>query len=339
MYDLEIILPICSKDYYLKRFINFCKFGLNNIGNYKVLLNFLAGDEVFPEEDLNYLIKKNIDIKMHRSRVNHPAAKVYDFYFNYDDFSKSKWIVRLDDDSCTNVSLLLEHLFHFDYKKEYYFTPPELTIGDAVIDENILKKFNLFENLKYFGLEHEIEIAIFSNLAFANIIKNNMKIIEERSKIEDGYTDQLFCYLSKLLGIMPYALNIITCENKYHEFLINKVAHIHYIYKNEFFINILNNINNNINNNVFLLQFDSDIVNSKLIYFKENSIIHHSFAVFDPDFCFWSMDKDKNLRISDIDGNVVCLFEKFDVQAINVSNNYKLISIDEKYIESKKISN
>jgi hypothetical protein len=105
-------------------------------------------------------------------------------------------------------------------------------IGTSI---EVLKKYQLLGKLRGRFL-HEVEIALISNGCFKTIIEQYRDILLDRSKIEAGYTDQLFCYLCKISGIFPSQLEVVTSKFNLHAFLMKKVGHIHYVknYENLF---------------------------------------------------------------------------------------------------------
>ena len=227
-YDMEIIMPISFKNKYFLRFLNFCNNGLVNFEHNKIFINFLIGTE----QPQNINLKNNIQYEFIDSKLDHPASKVYNFYHSYKEFNRSKWLMRIDDDSKTNIGCLVQFLEHFDFKNEYYFTA-EKNVGDIDFTLSFMKECNILE--KYISLfknnfKHEVEIDMFTNSVLQKILNNYKEIIEKRSKVQDGHTDQLFYYLAKLCNIDPKTISVISCENRIQEFLNNELYHVHFIY-------------------------------------------------------------------------------------------------------------
>jgi|LakMenEpi03Aug12_release.lakeMendotaPanAssembly.Ray.scaffolds.fasta_scaffold157487_2 hypothetical protein len=288
-YDLEIILPVCAKNKYLERFKNFHKLGLINHQNYKILLNFLVGTEEFPKEYF-FKFSNNIEPKIIKSKYDHPASKVYDFYCNYTDFDKSKWIMRIDDDSITDIDIVMNSISDVDYNKNYYFTA-ECVEGIIKTSLDVLKKHKLFEKLKK-RFHHEVEIALLSNQCFKFIVDKYRKILLDRSTIQSGYTDQLFCYLCKIEGIFPSHLEMLTSKFNVHAFLNKKVGHIHYVKNLENLIDILDEKNEKF--------YDKDLIidgTGYLLNLKKSGIIVHKRKMpqyYKSQYAFWHF-KNKNL--------------------------------------------
>jgi len=222
-YDLEIIIPVSKNGVFEKRLEGFLKRGLQKCGDYKILINFLVGKEDISNLKNNF--SENVKFNIFKSETNHPASKVYEFYNRYEKFDQSKWIVRLDDDSITNIELLMNFLSYRNCENLNYFVA-EQTAGAIALSLEVLEKFDKLEKL---GNEnyHEMEIAIYSNATFEKVIKANKQEIEERSKIENGYTDQLFCYLCKVTEIFPSTISLLSSESKIQKYFTGDVAHIH----------------------------------------------------------------------------------------------------------------
>lgn len=326
-YDLEIIIPVSFKvEKYLFRFKNFCQYCIVNCNQSKILINFLIGTEQIPEEVEKYFsfFPENVCVNKFTSNVDHPAAKVYDFYSRYENYGQSKWIVRLDDDSITNIDLLVNYLSSFNCEKEYYLTPTDKTVGNVRTTIELLKKYNLYDEL-YGDFNHEIELAIISNKAFKQIIQEHKQIIQERSQIQDGYTDQLFCLLSKLCGILPYPSPLLSAHSKLHEFLTNKLLHIHFIYKKINIIDIIDNKSIKIpfNNEFLLCELNSEniILNSYLFKLNSNKIVHHVNAKFFKNLAFWNYI-DNKLIFYDANTNISFVYDNFSPNSDNIIKDF-----------------
>jgi hypothetical protein len=228
-YDLEILTPVSLKGVYSKRLHYFLKNGLRNFRDHKVLINLLIGTESFPE--LEYKFPANVEVRKVKSEVCHHAAKVYDFYSNY-NFDQSKWIMRIDDDSITDIDRIVGFLSDLDCEKCYYFVGHlynnHMSNGDIELTLGLLEKYGKLEKLKE-EYSHEVEVAIYSNGTFKKVLEENRKEILGRSKIEVGYTDQFFCFLSKICGIFPSPVSFLSSEPDIQRFIEGSLAHIHKI--------------------------------------------------------------------------------------------------------------
>lgn len=338
-YDIEFIIPVSMKGVFAERLKYFLQKGLSNCGEYKILINFLVGTEL-KDAEFSYLwadfdewqnnFTKNTEVRKISSEVNHCSAKVYNFYVNYTDFGQSKWIIRMDDDSLTNVDLLMKFLNNLDPKNYYYFTAQHAD-GDLVVALDILKKYNKYEKLMG-EIDHEVEIAVLSNATFEKVIKENRTELTSRSTIQAGYTDQLFCYLSKITGIFPVILRMLAADPRIMQFIAGRCAHIHHISpdRNPGFLEIYD---------TFLENNSQDFCGSAFAYakktFQQKTIDYDKMSVivlekngilfskekFENRESFWTYNsKNKTLIFYDCYGNKLYDFKNFDKDKKNISN-------------------
>jgi hypothetical protein len=337
-YDLEFMIPVSMKGIFANRLRYFVQKGLKNFENYKILINFLVGREIteestskawqdFDQWKNNYT--ENVEVRKISAEVDQCAAKVYDFYNNYCDFGQSKWIVRIDDDSLTNVSLLMSFLNDYDPEEYQYFTA-QTGDGDLALTLNLLKKYNKYKRLKG-EVDHEVEIAVISNAAFEKIIKENKGEIAERSTIQAGYTDQLFCYLAKISGIFPNTLRLLAADPRIIHFIDGHCAHIHHMSydKNpglmEIYDRSLENENVEFCDRSFAYLFkenpESTFNNEdmKVIFLQKGGTLN-SKQRLELSEEFWTYNKEKKrLSIYDNYGKKIYEFEDFDMDKKNTA--------------------
>ena len=313
-YDLEFIIPVCFKPKYLERFRYFAKKGILNIENHKILINFLVGQEQMPDD--SYSFPDNVEVRVIESELNHETSKLYDFYYNYKNFDQSKWIVRIDDDSFTNVSGLIKQLEIINPNKEYYFIGQQTT-GSMKVAIDILAKHNLL--CKLYDHQHEVEIAVISNEAYKNTIENYRDILKERSKIEAGYTDQLFCLLSKTLGIFPITMGFLTASPMVSGFIREEFVHIHGISYDkkcgnlfDIFWSIVNSENKEICKCDFLLinKNNNEVFSIKLL---ENGFVNCNSP---NKFHYWNFDNG-SLILYSVQGHKLHEFVNLNIEGKN----------------------
>jgi hypothetical protein len=336
-YDLEIIMPVSKNGVFKKRLEGFLKRGLQKCGDYKILINFLVGKEEISNLKNNF--SENVEFNIFTSKTNHPASKVYDFYNRYENFDQSKWIVRLDDDSITNIELLMNFLSYRNCEDLNYFAA-EQNSGNIALSLEVLEKF---DKLKKLGNEnyHEIEIGIYSNATFEKVVKANKQEIEERSKIECGYTDQLFCYLCKITGVFPSTISLLSSESKIQKYFNEDVAHIHDMCedKNAKLIKIFDEKLEKkgiefCNIPLGFLQKELYKKNSeklKIIFLSENGAIKSEDTHKDVEGYFWYYTNN-NLLFCDCCGDTRIKFENFELdkknQCLVESDQYFLRKMD-----------
>lgn len=229
-YDIEIMLPVSGTGKYLQRLLDFKKYGFKNITNQKIKLVLLTGTDKIIDIDKNW--HENIDVFPVSSVVNHHAAKVHDYYSKKTEFD-AKWYMRLDDDSYTNIDLMMSFLNPLDHNNNYYFIT-ETCVGEIDVDVAVLKKLNLFDKVNG-DFAHEIEASIISQNAMKQILTNETanNILAERAKIEAGFTDIMLTLVAKIVGIFPFQLTTMipgmTCHPLVSEFRNGNKFHIHKI--------------------------------------------------------------------------------------------------------------
>lgn len=226
-YDLEIVLPVCFDGKYKDRLNDFKKYGLYNINpDHKVLLTILYGtEELLAEYQEGW--PKEIDIRWLSAPLNQVAAKVYHYYSTLDTLDNVRWFMRIDDDSCTNVEFIMNFLNNqLDHMENYYLTT-EMYDGETFVEQNLLRELNLDRCL--YTLMHEVEASIMSQAAVKKILNNpdSKKYINERAKIEAGYTDMCMAYAARLAKILPNESHIISQYPHILELFAGKVGHIH----------------------------------------------------------------------------------------------------------------
>lgn len=315
-YDATIFLPIHLKD--SNRIEQFNDIGIVNCNQNKILLCFLTGTEIKSQEELNkhfsrYHENENIDLKYSEHISDHPAAKVYDFYLKKEFYENSKWVVKIDDDTSTDIESMMNFLNRHDPEKEYLFIS-KWSHGDVEITKHILEKHGLYEKIEYIkpktksniddskckihNLAHEHEILICSNKVISEVIEEFDYVIQERSMIPEGYTDQLFFNLCKAMGIHGIQTNLIDSQgSQLQDYLSGWVFHIH---------NICPNRNEKI----------KEIV--ELIRLKEN-IIENEFSGVEY-LLTLKLSSDEKPHLNSIDSNIVKLNSTGEI----ISDNYPL---------------
>lgn len=233
-YDLEVLVPVSSRS--IARLNYFKEFGLANIKDRKVLLNIILSDDDIPEIEKGW--NKNIDVNVVRSDNKCHVANLYKFYVDIDlDKSSSRWFIRIDDDSCTDVDGLVSNLdLYYDYKTPFYLgnlNPFSLALGG---EGWVFQKYkNLLEEYEKIAgsLKNEVECGVLSNAALIKILSNerSRKLLECRSQQEGGFGDCVVALASAMAKIYPIDCPFITYRPLVHEFSIlgGIYNHIHMI--------------------------------------------------------------------------------------------------------------
>lgn len=232
-YDLEIVMPISMVGKYKNRFENFKKYGLQEVGQNKILISLLTGTEKVLNATEGW--PENVTVRVVPTTVNQCAAKVNKYYSDYklEDLDKSKWFMRLDDDSITRVDQMMKFLNSVDTHRDYYFVNFEMYVGDILVEQDIFKHFGMWDELhgEYF---HEIEASIISNGALRRILTSDVcqKVLAVRSGMEIGFTDICLAFLCKYMKIFPIPLYGISHRSEpdvIKDYLHRRRFHIHKI--------------------------------------------------------------------------------------------------------------
>lgn len=245
-YDAVIFLPINTDN--AQRIELFDEIGIINCIKSKIKICFLTGTQIKSQEDLNNLFpiiasNSNIDLCYLYCSRNHPAAKVYDFYMKKEQYDDSKWIIKIDDDTSTDIDKTLNFLLYHDQEKNYVFLS-NFCSGEITLTKIILEKNNLYEKIKFsdtssfsnnfnagdsYNLQHEHEILIVSNAVINKIVEKYGEIILDRSTVQEGYTDQLFFNLCKVEGIHGTKIKLLDSQGDLTDYLAGRSSHIHNI--------------------------------------------------------------------------------------------------------------
>jgi hypothetical protein len=237
-YDLEIVLSVCSK--YSERIEDFKKYGLLNIRDKKVFLNILLSNEDIKDIEVGW--PTEIEIKVIRKNSDDFIKNLYDFIFNLNPKEmESRWFMRVDDDSSTDVYGLIENLDKFyDYKSPYYLASGPSKFDAANMENYVLD--NYISELKHYkeiinNLFHEIECCVISNFALCKIFENenSMNLLKKRSETEgSGATDVVLAFASSMAKIYPLDCPFLTPWPLISNFsLIGGIKnHIHLISRN-----------------------------------------------------------------------------------------------------------
>lgn len=232
MYDLEIVVPISlNKPKYAQRFEDFKKYGLLNLNNKKILLTLLVGTE-----NVNIISwHKNIDIQIISHHANHPAAKIYGYYSQYNKelLDNIRWFAKFDDDSITDVNALVDYLdYEFDWWKEYYIAADVVPCGRTVSECALLQEVE-FKYSFHKSIYHEWEGCVISNRAMKTILNNkkSMHIMKKRSLIEKEFGDICLAIAARLCKIHPVKAYFMTKNPKLKDFTLmgGHLAHIHFM--------------------------------------------------------------------------------------------------------------
>jgi hypothetical protein len=239
--DLEIVLPVCGEAHWGQRLANFKRYGLLNPGSYQIRLVLL----VYAWEQISGLEKdwpEGYEVEICNCTNDQISAKVCFYYMEWlakrIEKYPSRWYARVDDDSVTDVSGLIDNLDKwYDYKEKFYLAT-SLVPGQYDIDLNC--GVEEAEALRISGQhhlilerDHEWESCFVSLAAMRRILNDQkaMAYIKQRSLIESGTGDRFFGPAAKIAKVYPMNCPFTTKDAVCNEFsyIGGKYNHIHYI--------------------------------------------------------------------------------------------------------------
>lgn len=291
MYDLEVLIPICTiNNKYKTRAEFFKKYGLFNIDDKKIIIKALHG----PNDDIQEFDKnwpENIIVKMIKMPVDDAAQKIYSYYYKFikTEIEESRWFIRVDDDSVTDVSGLLNNLDeYFDHTKEHYLVT-ELRNDVNDIDKNLIKFMGYEKWYDHTVPLHELECGIVSQATMKSVINTpkSMKFFHYRHAINGGWGDHGFALAAKFAKIYPINAFFLNANNDLdivHSSLFDgHLNHVHLIApdKNNILCEIITNkLNNNnkfndrFSDNCFTFsQTSNEDTSTHMVILKENGTI------------------------------------------------------------------
>jgi hypothetical protein len=239
MFDLDVILPVCSK--FKNRIEDFKKYGLLNQRGRKVRVNLVLSAERV--DGLEEGWRGDFIVRTIHNESPEYVANLYRFYLSVDPTAPGcRWLIRLDDDSCTDIDGLVSNLDRF------YGSDREFYLGDL---HNLQEAINGFEGGPYqeyrsflgeyepFGglLRTEIECGVMSAGAISKVLSNerSRRLIEKRSTVCGGYGDCVVAVASAMAGVYPTDCPFITHQPLLHDFSMLKGVrnHIHMISRSQ----------------------------------------------------------------------------------------------------------
>ena len=237
-YDLEIFVPVCKR--YEKRLSDFKRYGIINVGENKVFLNLIvSNDEEIDEIDAGW--PENVTIKVHSFSSAKYIANIFNLISEISPQDlKSRWVMKLDDDSSTDVGGLIKNLDEFyDHNKDFYLgaeCPSDIQWTDEyyVLEKIEMGKYRRIIN----HLRHEIECCVISASAMRTILSNEMSVdfLKKRSCLDGGLTDIPLGIAAAMAKVYP-----IECPFLSHRPLLSDFSatskgrfnHIHMISRDE----------------------------------------------------------------------------------------------------------
>jgi hypothetical protein len=234
-YDLELVVPVSLK--YEYRIEDFKKYGIFNVKNRRVLVTMLTtGDEI--EDSGGW--PEGVESRIIHNNNGHYVANIYKNFLDGD--RDARWIMKLDDDSSTDIDGMLFNLDRlYDHEEKYYLATSPTEFGHISAQGPVMHGAE--EELKHlyepiFGdifveMHHEIESCVISNAGLRHILSNEKarKFLEKRCKYMNGVGDTALAFASIISKLHPLNLPFSTnlpLINRFSPFGGN-LNHIHLV--------------------------------------------------------------------------------------------------------------
>jgi hypothetical protein len=235
MFDLDVIVPLCGK--FLQRIDDFKRYGLVNQGGRKVRVNVIVSGEKIKDLDKGW--GGDFSVRVVENDSPEYVANLYGFYLSIDPGKQeSRWLVRLDDDSCTDIDGLVSNLDRFyGHNGPFY-------LGDLHPLQNALNGFeghlykeyeSLLGRHEPFGnlLMTEVECGVMNSIAVSKVLSNAQarRLLEKRASLRGGYGDCVVALAAHVAGVHPVSCPFITHQALVRDFsLLGGVRnHIHMV--------------------------------------------------------------------------------------------------------------
>ena len=235
MYDIEFTLPVSNKGHYRQRLLDFKRYGLLNVGDKKVLVKLLIGNE-----DIAFAAKgweEDVDVEVVKSPYDWPACKISEYYayLGENDVDRCRWFAKVDDDSVTDVSALVDELdLEFDYQREYYVVT-ELCKERHEAEIGVLNDigYGRWNRPGARTLIHEWEADVISQAALKRMVNtpDSIRFMKKRMSIQSGPGDVVVAIAARIAKIYPAETNFMTRHALVHDFTLfgGSYSHIHFL--------------------------------------------------------------------------------------------------------------
>jgi hypothetical protein len=311
-YDLGVVVPVCSR--FRDRIEDFKKYGLVNFGERRVLLNLLLSNEDFDGLELGW--NSNVDVRAVKSDCPDHISNIYRFYAMIDpEQIDYRWLVRVDDDSCTDIDGLVSSLDRFYDWNENFYLGTSLQNFDAALGGNEGHVYPQYSHLlgdyerMARGMKNEVECGIISATGLKKMLneRSSLNLLKFRSRLRGGYGDCVVALAAAMAKVHPVDCPFLTHFPALDDFSLlgGKFNHIHMISRrtegenfhwerapDEMFVLLtkivdkkVSEIEDSIKGKKFLLDTEDTL---KTYEFKDNHILvvkfeHHNFLWMEHD--------------------------------------------------------
>jgi len=223
MFDLDVIVPVCGK--FLQRIEDFKRYGLANRRGRSVRVNLIVSGEKIEGLDSGW--GDGVDVRIVNSQSKEYVANIYGYYLSIDTRSVDfRWLIRLDDDSITDVDGLVSNLdLFYDHNEAWH-------LGDLTHFQGSLNGQEGHVYPKYKALlgeyeriapvmRSEIECGVMSKGAVERVLSPgspSRALVERRASLSGGYGDCVMAIASGISRVYPVDCPFITHLPLIHEF-------------------------------------------------------------------------------------------------------------------------
>ena len=234
-YDIEILVPVCRR--FRHRIEDFKRYGLINIGGVRVLVTIISSNEDM--DGLEDGWPEGVEARVKKYRLSDHVSNIYKFYAEMKpedmDF---KWLMRVDDDSCTDVAGLYDRL------EKLYGWEGKFYLGDLNRFSFALEgdEGRLYRDYKHLlgdfedtakWMRNEIECGLISRGGMEHMLASErcMNLIRQRAELRGGYGDCVIAIAAALSKLYPVQCPFISHLPKINEFSAfgGHINHIHMI--------------------------------------------------------------------------------------------------------------
>ena len=242
LYDLEILLPVHPTGHWLDRMDAFRRFGLLGGEQLRVRLVLLCGTYELDAELHQASAWPGVEsVVIINGTCDHPAAKIYHYYANILPAQElqARWYLRVDDDSLTDVSRLVNHLDStLDWRHILHMTGT-LYNGISLEYQAVLCALGAERYLQGAGhcqIFHEWEASVTSQGAMRQILDDDLarEFLRRVALLSGGCGDICLSIAARIAGIPLAQVPFMTAHCQLDEFAAfqasgNGFFHIHFL--------------------------------------------------------------------------------------------------------------
>jgi hypothetical protein len=216
MYDLEVVIPVSNK--YKDRIKDLKKIGFVNVLSRRVLVSLIVSGETI--EDLETGWPEGVDVRVSTySPGTDYIQNTFEFFLS-NSFSGSRWISRMDDDSCTDVDSLISNLDEFYDFNEVYYLAGGFNTG-AWHDDSERYSDSLGPHkriIEWIGHETECCVVSWKCIDKMQSDERSRRVMSARTKVKGGVSDCALAFAAAAAKIYAISCPFITNQPEIENF-------------------------------------------------------------------------------------------------------------------------